>query len=145
MDYPNKKEDEGKKEFKKDRFKRGEKSKGHYKKKRYSQVQSHVGEEWNSGDESSSSEDEGVASIAIQKPSSTSRLFTNLSDNEDDYTSTCLMAKGVKVTLPNQSHSDDDDESSLRNKMIKEFGINGYNLITKFMENLEKKEMTLEA
>ena len=77
--------------------------------------------------------------------SSTSRLFTNLSDNEDDYTSTCLMAKGVKVTLPNQSHSDDDDESSLRNKMIKEFGINGYNLITKFMEKLEKKEMTLEA
>ena len=55
------------------------------------------------------------------------------------------MAKGGKVALPNQSHSDDDDESSLRNKMIKEFGINGYNLITKFMEKLEKKEMTLEA
>ena len=55
------------------------------------------------------------------------------------------MAKGVKVTLPNQSHSDDDDESSLRNKMIKEFGINGYNIITKLMEKLEKKKMTLEA
>ena len=140
---PNNKEDKGKKEQKKEKFKRGEKSKGDYKKKRYGQA--HVGEEWNSGDESSSSEDEGVASIAIQKPSSTSRLFTNLSDNEDDYTSTCLMAKGVKVTLPNQSHSDDDDESSLRNKMIKEFGINGYNIITKLMEKLEKKKMTLEA
>ena len=54
------------------------------------------------------------------------------------------MAKGVKVTLPNQSH-DDDDESSLRNKMIKEFGINGYNIITKLMEKLEKRKMTLES
>ena len=54
------------------------------------------------------------------------------------------MAKGAKVTLSNQSH-DDDDESSLRNKIIKEFGINGYNIITILMEKLEKRKMTLEA
>ena len=46
--------------------------------------------------------------------------------------------------MPNQSH-DDDDESSLRNKIIKEFGINGNNIITKLMEKLEKRKMTLEA
>ena len=53
------------------------------------------------------------------------------------------MAKGVKVILSNQSQN--DDESSLRNKMIKEFGINGYNIITKLMEKLEKRKMTLES
>jgi hypothetical protein len=74
-----------------------------------------------------------------------SPIFTNLSDNEDDYAPTCLLANGAKVTLSNLSHDDDDDESMLRNKMIKEFGINGYNIIIKLMEKLEKRKMTLEA
>src|SRR5579859_5671735 len=74
---------EGKKEYKKDKYNKGEKSKT-YKKKRY-QGHAHIGEEWVSGDESSSSEDEGVASIVIQRPS-TPRLFTNLTD--DYYTPT---------------------------------------------------------
>src|SRR5436190_16614603 len=54
---PNKK-DEGKKEWRKDKYKKNEKYKG-YKKKRYQGP--HVGEEWDSEDESSSSEEEGVA------------------------------------------------------------------------------------
>ena len=74
-DCPNKKEQEAKKEYKKDKFKKGGKNKGYFKKKKYGQ--SHIGEEWNSDEESSSSEEEEeVANIAIQSTSS-SQLFTN--------------------------------------------------------------------
>src|SRR5438128_1390009 len=55
-DCPNKK-NEGKKEWKKDKYKKNDKSEG-YKKKKY-QGHDHTGEEWDSDEESSSSEDEG--------------------------------------------------------------------------------------
>jgi hypothetical protein len=55
-DCPNKKEQEVKKDFKKDKFKKGGKSKGYFKKKKYGQA--HIGEEWNSDEESSSSDEE---------------------------------------------------------------------------------------
>jgi hypothetical protein len=98
-DCPNKKEQEAKKEYKKDKFKKGGKNKGYFKKKKYGQA--HIGEEWNSDEESSSSEEEEeVANIAIQSTSS-SQLFTNLHD--DSYTQTCLMAKGDKVHLFNMT------------------------------------------
>jgi hypothetical protein len=72
--------------------KKGGKSKGYFKNKKYGQA--HIGEEWNSDEESSSSdEEEEVANIAIQSTSS-SRLFTNLSD--DPFTPTCLLAKGTR-------------------------------------------------
>jgi hypothetical protein len=42
---------------------------------------------------------------------------------------------------------DDDvnDELSMKNKMIKEFGLNGYNVITKLMEKLKKRKATLDV
>jgi hypothetical protein len=133
-DCPKKKEQKAKKDFKKDRFKEGGKSKGYFKKK-YDQA--HIGEEWNSDEESSSSdeEEEGVANIAVQS-TSLSQLFTNLFD--DSFTPTCLMAKGDKVHLfdANFIDNDVDDEYSMKNKMINEFGLNGYNVITKLMEKL---------
>jgi hypothetical protein len=105
-DCPNKKEQEAKKEYKKDKFKKGGKNKGYFKKKKYGQA--HIGEEWNSDEESSSSEEEEeVANIAIQSTSS-SQLFTNL--HNDSYTPTCLMAKGDKVTLFSDDFTNDDDE-----------------------------------
>jgi hypothetical protein len=65
-----------------------------------------------------------VANIAIQS-TSTSQLFTNLHD--DSYTPTCLMAKGDKVHLFNVDFTNDDVEQlAMKNKMIKEFGLNGY-------------------
>jgi hypothetical protein len=65
-----------------------------------------------------------VANITIQT-TSTSQLFTNVSD--DSYTPTCLMAKGDKVNLFNVDFTDDDDKQlAMKNKMIKEFGLNGY-------------------
>ena len=142
-DCPNKKEQEAKKEYKKDKFKKGGKTKGHFKKKKYGQA--HIGEEWNSDEESSSSEEEEVvANVAIQSTSS-SQLFTNLQD--DSYTPTCVMAKGDKVTLFSDdfSNDDDDEQIAMKNKMIKEFGLNGYNVITKLMEKLDKRKATLDA
>src|SRR6187455_3286294 len=141
-DCPNKKEQEAKKEYKKDKFKKGGKTKGYFKKKKYGQA--HIGEEWNSDDESSSSEEEEVvANVAIQSTSS-AQLFTNLQD--DSYTPTCLMAKGDKVTLfSNDFSNHDDDQIAMKNKMIKEFGLNGYNVITKLMEKLDKRKEILDA
>src|SRR6266498_3100221 len=135
------KKNEGKKEWKKDKYKKDDKSKG-YKKKKY-QGHAHVGEEWDSKDESSSSEDEGIASIAIQKASPAPCLFINLTDDEDDFTPTCLMAKGKKVSTETPPFSD-NDESSIRENMIREFGLNGYHVIKKLMKKLEKREMSLE-
>jgi len=41
-----------------------------------------------------------MATVAIQKPSSTPRLFNNMSDDDDYYSPhICLMAKGEKVKL----------------------------------------------
>jgi chromosome segregation ATPase len=56
------------------------------------------------------------------------------------------MAKGDKVTLFCDDFSNDDDEQiAMKNKMIKEFGLNGYNVITKLMEKLDKRKATLDA
>jgi hypothetical protein len=140
-DCPNKKENEAK-EYKKDKFKKGGKNKGYFKKKKYGQA--HIGEEWNSNEESSSSEEEEeVANIAIQSTSS-SQLFTNLHD--DSYTPTCLMTKEDKVHLFNDDFINDDEEQlAMKNKIIKEFDLNGYNVITKLMKKLDKRKTTLDG
>ena len=89
--------------------------------------EAHIGHEWDSSIESSSEEDEEVATIAIYELSSSPRLFTNMFD--DDYYSPhiCLMAKGEKVKSKSKtkappppsdisssdiSDSSSDDESS---------------------------------
>jgi hypothetical protein len=57
------------------------------------------------------------------------------------------MAKGDKVHLfdVNFTNDDVDDEHSMKNKMINEFGLNGYNVITKLMEKLKRRKATLDA
>jgi hypothetical protein len=85
-----------------------------------------------------------VANIAIQS-TSTSQLFTDVSD--DSWTPTCLMAKGDKVHLFDVDFTNDDidNELSMKNKMINEFGLNGYTVITKLIEKLERRKATLDA
>jgi hypothetical protein len=75
------------------------KDKKYTKKKPYGQA--HVGQEWNSSDESSESESDDVATIAIKgKTSSSKSLFPKLSKH------TCLMAKeGTKKVKSNASSS----------------------------------------
>ena len=46
--------------------------------------EAHIGHEWDSTKESSD-EDVKVATVAIKKPSSTPRLFNNMSDDDDYY------------------------------------------------------------
>jgi hypothetical protein len=91
--------------------------------------EAHIGHEWDSSIESSSEEDEGIATVAIQKPSSSSRLFSNMSDDDVDSPHICLMANVEKVKFkpktkappppsPSDNSSSDlsdsssDDESS---------------------------------
>jgi hypothetical protein len=117
VDCPNEKE-EGKNDKSKGNHKKDQIP--HHKKKNYGGV-AHIGHEWNSGDESSNDEEEKkVATVAIEKTSSTSRLFSNLTDDEGSSTIHCLMAKGEMVisnTKPSSPPSDDleidsSDESS---------------------------------
>jgi hypothetical protein len=111
-------------------------------KKKYGQA--HIGEEWNSDEESYSSKEEGMVNVAIQNSSSTRCLFTNLSNN-DSFTPMCLMSKGDKVHLFNASSTNDDDELGMKNKLICEFGTDGYNIITKLMEKIDKIKPAIEA
>jgi hypothetical protein len=67
-------------------------TKGYKKDKKYTTKkpygQAHIGQEWNSSDESSESESDEVATVAIEgKTSSSKSLFPKLSKH------TCLMAK----------------------------------------------------
>jgi hypothetical protein len=50
------------------------------------------------------------------------------------------MEKGDKVKLFNASSIYDDDECSMKDKMITKFVLNGYNVITKPIEKLEKRK-----
>ncbi|WVZ89136.1 hypothetical protein U9M48_035581 [Paspalum notatum var. saurae] len=102
-DCPKKKEES--KERNKDKYNE-DKSKNYKKKQR---GYTYVGEEWDSDDESSSSDDEGIASVAIHKATPTPRLFTNLSDDEDDNTVTCLFT----------NLSDDEDDNTVTCLMAK--------------------------
>jgi hypothetical protein len=110
--YENKedKKDKKKKQYKKD-------DKTQYKKKNYS-GQAHIGHEWNSNDDSSSEEEiKKVATIAMKKHSSSPKLFTNLTDDEERSTLFCLMGKGENVKpkskpKPSASPSDESDIDS---------------------------------
>ena len=68
----------------KDKYKKNKKEEkiDHRKSKKYI-GEAHIGHEWDSTRESTSEEDEKIAIITIHKPSSTPRLFNNISD--DDY------------------------------------------------------------
>jgi hypothetical protein len=78
----------------------------------------------------------------IGKPS----LFEDLTDDEDDFTPTCLMAKGTKVDSKPNPDDDDDalDDHELENK-IKELAKKASNKIMKLMIEIEGRDETLEA
>jgi hypothetical protein len=84
-----------------------------YKKKSYGEA--HIGQEWESNDESSNSDSDGVATVAIQGTSFSSKsLFPKLNQGEH----TCLIVKESKRKVktkgsssPKYVSSDDDDAS----------------------------------
>jgi hypothetical protein len=85
--------------------------------------EAHLGEEWDSNDDSSDSNDEvGLATISIGELINKLLPFGDLTDDEDDFTHTCLMARGSKVDTPTPP-LDDDSKSDLEfEKMINDFG-----------------------
>jgi hypothetical protein len=118
-----KEEDDKKKKKKKER---SYKKDMHYKKKTY--CEAHIGKELDSDDESSNSDSDGVATVAIKGSSSSSKsLFPNLNKGKH----TCLMAKENKRKVKSKSSplknvsSDDEldasdkDEETLLNAMSK--------------------------
>jgi hypothetical protein len=105
-----------------------------------------LGEEWDSNDGSSDSDDEvGLATISIGEPINKSSLFEDLTNDEHDFTHTCLMARGSKVDTPTPP-LDDDSESDLEfEKMINSFGKKATNKIMFLMKETENRDGTPEV
>jgi hypothetical protein len=64
----------------------------------------------------------GLATISIGEPINKSSLFEDLTDDEDDFTHTCLMARGSKVDTPTPTLDDDSENDLDFEKMITTFG-----------------------
>jgi speckle-type POZ protein len=105
-----------------------------------------LGEEWDSNDDSSDSDDEvGLATISIGEPINKSPLFEDLIDDEDDFNHTCLMASGSKGDIPTPP-LDDDSESDLEfEKMTNSFGKKATKKIMFLMKEIENRDETLEV
>jgi hypothetical protein len=86
LEEDDKKEKEKERSYKKDK---------HYKKKFYGEA--HIRKEWNTDDESSDSDSDGVATVAIRGSTSSSSksLFPNLNKGKHN----CLMAKKSKKNI----------------------------------------------
>jgi hypothetical protein len=108
--------------------------------------EAHLGEEWDSNDDSSVSDDEvGLATISIGEPINKSSLFEDLTDDEDDFTHTCLMARGSKVDTPTPPLDDDSENDLDFEKMITSFGKKTTKKIMLLMKEIENRDGTLEV
>jgi hypothetical protein len=121
--------------------------------------EANIGHEWDSTKESSSDEDDKIATVAIHASSSPSRLFNNMTDDDDYYSPhICLMAKSGKVKSKSKSppppsdifssdlsDSSSDDESSDEdiNNITKRLDPQTKLFITKLMEELESVQVEL--
>jgi hypothetical protein len=106
--------------------------------------EAHLGEEWDSNDDSSDSDDEvGLATISIGEPINKSSLFEDLTDDEDDFTHTCLMARGSKVDTPTPPLVDDSENDFDFEKMITSYGKKATKKIMLLMKEIENREGTL--
>jgi hypothetical protein len=122
----------------------------HEHKKRYKQMgEAHIGHEWDSTKESSE-EDVKIATVAIQKSSSTSRLFNNMFD-DDDHRSTHVNRKAKSPPPPSDissselSDSSDDDTSDVEKyvKLTKKLDSKTKLFIMNLMEELESVKVEL--
>jgi hypothetical protein len=103
-------------------------------------IEAHIGEEWESNDESSNSDSDGVAIVAIKGTSSSSKsLFPKLNKGKN----TCLMAKESKrkvktkgLSSPKYVSSDDDTHFSN--------GINEKGIIKKQRKELVARDQLLK-
>jgi hypothetical protein len=96
--YKRREDDENNNKKKDKTYTNDKKDRNYYKNKSYGEA--HIGQEWDSNDESFDSDSEDMTTIVINKKSSTSKsLFPNLSKH------TCLMAKESKKKVKVKGHS----------------------------------------
>jgi hypothetical protein len=108
--------------------------------------ETHLGEKWDSSDDSADSDDEvGLATISIGEPINKSSLFEDLTDDEDDFTHTCLMARGSKVDTPTPPLDDDSENDLDFEKMINSFGKKATKKMMFLMKEIENRDGTLEV
>jgi speckle-type POZ protein len=108
--------------------------------------EAHLGDEWDSNDDSFDSDVEGgLATISIGEPINKSSLFEDLTDDEDDFTHTCIMARGSKVDTPILPLDDDSERDFDFEKMITSFGKKANKIIMFLMKEIENREGTLEV
>jgi hypothetical protein len=108
--------------------------------------EAHLGEEWDSNDNSFDSDDEvGLATISIGKPINKSSLFEDLTDDEGDFTHTCLMARGSKVDTPTPPLDDDSENDLDFEKIINSFGKKATKKIMFLMKEIENRYGTQEV
>jgi hypothetical protein len=141
------KNDKGKARYKKDQ-------RPHHKRKNYS-GEAHIGHEWNSGDESSSDEGKKVATMAIKKLPSTTRLFNNLTDDEERSSIHCFTTKGEKVKIDSKPSSPPSDELEMdfsdessdeeENQLVSEIDKQSRDFMATLIVELEKSQDTLRS
>jgi hypothetical protein len=108
--------------------------------------EAHLGEESDSNDDSSDSDDEvGLATISIGEPINKSSLFEDLIGDEDGFTHTCLVARGSKVNTPTPPLNDYSESDLEFEKMINSFGKKATKRIIFLMKEIENRGGTLEV
>jgi hypothetical protein len=131
-------------EHDKKKYKPYKKDKG-YKKKSYDEA--HNGKEWESEDERSNSDSDGVATVAIKEKSSSSEsLFPKLNQGKH----TCLMAKENKrkvktkgISSPKYVSNDDNDNSDDDDAPFSN-GLNEKRVIKKLGKELVARDQLLD-
>jgi speckle-type POZ protein len=86
----------------------------------------------------------GLATISIGESINKSSLFGDLTDDEDDFTHTCPMARGSKVDTPTPA-LDDDSESDLEFEKMIGFSKKATKKIMFLMKEIENRDVTLEV
>jgi hypothetical protein len=106
--------------------------------------EAHLGQEWDSNEESNS-DNEDIATMAFKTLSSHQpSLFEDLTDDEDQDQIMCLMAKNSKVISPNSSDDEIDDDDEVAS-LIKQYGKSAATRIIKLIMKLDDLDETLES
>jgi hypothetical protein len=106
--------------------------------------EAHLRQEWDSNEESNS-DNEDVATNAFKTSSSHQpSLFEDLTDDEDQGPIMCLMAKNMKVTSPNSSDDELDEEDKIAS-FIRQYGKRAATKMMKLIMKLDGLDETLES
>jgi ribosomal protein S27AE len=92
---PHEKHDNNKKDKKESKYENKKERRHDHKNGKRQMGEAHIGHEWDSTKESSSDEDDKIATIAIHTSSSPPRLFNNMPNDDDHYSPTFVSWQRV--------------------------------------------------